>query len=174
MLSEMTTTGIEHYILGRYAFHAGYFNTVGINAHRAFEFILKISIVKSTKDPNMKKYGHNLSNIYNKHCSERKLDPKIRRKFIEALQTFEEMRYPDSLNGQAVQIKLVSKEKSGTLIRFGKAPLINVCFNLHEYDLVFREILEQCSINTELVKTIAKGSSKDALFNQNESFTQDF
>ena len=173
MISEMTTTGIEHYILGRYAFCSGYFNTVGINTHRAFELILKVSILKSTNDLNVKQYGHNLVKIYKKHCTERNIDPTSRLKFMDALQAFEKMRYPDSLNGQAVQIQLASKVISGTLMRFGNEPLMTVGFNLHENDLVFREILEQASINPELVKTMAKGQSKDALFNGNESFTRD-
>lgn len=170
MLSSLTKMSIQHYILGRFAFCNAFFDTVGINTHRAFELLLKASIIKATQDKNVKKFGHSILDLYQKHCDLRIVDSAKRLKFIDALQAFEEMRYPDSLDGQAIQIQLASKVICGTVVKFGNPPMMNVVSNLHETDLVFKEIMEQASINPELVQLGLREDGKRALFNGNESF----
>ena len=176
-IHEFIEIGIEHYILGRYAFFAGFFSTVGINTHRAFELILKASIKKKNYDEDVTIFKHQLVDIYKKHCELRNIDPSTRLNFIEGIQAFEKIRYPlDSKNGKAVRILFfVNNEPEPRRYseKYGNNnTTLEITYNLNDTDAVFREILEQSSVDLNFVKLAAKGDSKIALYRDNNSFKE--
>ena len=98
-------TAGQYYVAGRYAAFAAFIPVTGNLLHHAVEMFLKGGLSKKGVSlDNLKRFGHNLPNIWAKFKT--KFDEPIldhSDDAITALHRFEDIRYPDAIVAKGIQ-----------------------------------------------------------------------
>lgn len=146
---HLITLAMQYYVAGRCAAECQLFPVAGNLLHHAVEMILKALLVPGSGLSSVTKFGHRLEKSWDAAVLRLPgLDSPDRRRAVEALDRFEQLRYPDGLM------------KTGAAMRFGwerTTPMPEM--NVPVYDLAMEDV-------DELFAAVFRGTGKNVEFFQ--------
>jgi hypothetical protein len=170
---EFYSTGMNHYVAGRWATLAGLMPVYGNQFHLAVEMFLKGALVgKGVAPDDLRRFGHKVKRLWKAY--KRYYDDGTLAQFdqlIQRLDKFEKIRYPDQIvKGLTMGISIGADEQ--TTVRT-PTPLPHYEVNLATIDGLVRAIVERASVNpTALMHRLLRPDAKAALsqFNPEAGF----
>ena len=104
---QFAQLAVQYYVAGRAASIHQLIPVLGNLLHHAVEMSLKAALATQLSMPQIRKLGHNLPNLWDSFVgSFRYQAPPHLRPIVEGLQSFEELRYPESIMKKGAMMQL--------------------------------------------------------------------
>jgi hypothetical protein len=161
--------GCQYYVTGRYAAFAGLTPAVGNLLHHAIEMFVKGSLSKSmTLDDMRQKLGHDLVAAW-KALKAQANDATLATfdKTIEALNDFEDIRYPDEIlkKGAQQRVDIVKSDVTMTAGAGQQLPEYRLC--LQDIDELVEKLFKIASRNPVVYLRFIKNEANDYVKREN-------
>jgi len=138
----------QYYVTGRFGVLAGQIPVAGNLLHHAIEMYLKGGLAKTMTLKQLKGLSHNLANLWTTFKA--RFPSTSLASFdtvVSSLNTFEELRYPDSVLAKGMAVTFGTTRVAGTGSGIMPKPVPEYALYLEEIDALVDELFQVASVN---------------------------